>query len=1171
MDSSDRNKLALAAWFALFGALYLTLMPFDFRFAERDFASVWESFTELSFGTMRARSRQQWVANVIMFVPLGFFWTGWLTATLRAWTAKVVVAALVVGLGVATTVTVEFLQSWIPGRAPSLWDMSGNATGALVGALAWLFGAGPLRRGLQAMSRAGRGALLGVLGGYVAIYVVVAWLPLDFILSRAEWADKLASGLWGWWSAPLGCAGGLRCHLLRATEVVLTLPVGAALGLAWMMWMTPQGRASALAPRALGVALAAIGFGVVMEFGQLLTVSGVAEGRAVVTRAIGVVIGAWLAFRVGERGGFALSRKVRVWAWLAVPPYLLVLVWLNWGGNGFRIDVGGAAEQFAALRFLPFYYHYHVSEAVAIFSVLSHLWMYAPVGVLLWLGTFDPSWQRSRVGLAALLALVLSVVLEGGKLFMVGLRPDPSTVWIAMFAAAFSGWAVHRLWRGFAVGVAESSSAHQHAFAKVVGRDDSSHGDASGQAAAGAGRGERASRTPFTFAPDETGAGPECDLATVAGVGGATARPALGGTGGAESRRVAGAAASPLRWLWRVLGALCCVLALQQALTWPLAGVALAAGLLVYALVLWRWPAACLLVIPAAVPVLDLSLHTGRFLYDELDLLLLMTLGMLLLRGRTLPQAPDALWSGGLRWALGAYLLSLLVATALALWPLPPFGVNDWARYDSPYNALRAIKGALWATLIAWLALALHVRPGDAWRRWLVPGLALGLAAAIAAVVLERALYPGLFDTDSRYRITGWFTDMHTGGPSIETWLVMCLPAVVLWAWQGGWRRWVPALMLLSGGLYALLVTYSRAGYLAFAVVLVILLLGATFHKGARRGRLAVVALMLLPAGIGALFLPQLGGGFAEQRMSQVRGDFGQRMTHWSLAMSLRDRGWVEQALGAGPGAFPARYRLAQPGGVLPANYGLAADGLGGYVLRIGTGDSLFINQRLRGIEPGAYRLEVEARADVPSRLEVFVCEKPIRHSYGCHQTALAVETHDSTLLWSTNLSLGEGDGPLRRGVVLSLRNGRTGSVIDVASIRLTDATGGEHVHNGDFSAGVTHWYFTTDHLDPWRVENQYLEVLFDQGWAGLIAFGLLLIAGCGSLALGALRGRFSDAVALASLGGVLAVGVFSTVFWSPRIMLVFFLILLIAAAMGREAAEAFAGTDGEPRQRSAL
>ena len=82
----------------------------------------------------------------------------------------------------------------------------------------------------------------------------------------------------------------------------------------------------------------------------------------------------------------------------------------------------------------------------------------------------------------------------------------------------------------------------------------------------------------------------------------------------------------------------------------------LAAGFAVYAIVLLKFPRVWLVVVPAAMPVLDLAIFSGWYFFDEFDALVLLTLAILL-------------WSQPLRredfqlgWPL-ATVLSLLVVS----------------------------------------------------------------------------------------------------------------------------------------------------------------------------------------------------------------------------------------------------------------------------------------------------------------------------------------------------------------------------------------------------------------------------------------------------------------------------------------------------------------------------
>lgn len=154
------------------------------------------------------------------------------------------------------------------------------------------------------------------------------------------------------------------------------------------------------------------------------------------------------------------------------------------------------------------------------------------------------------------------------------------------------------------------------------------------------------------------------------------------------------------------------------------------------------------------------------------------------------------------------------------------------------------------------------------------------------------------------------------------------------------------------------------------------------------------------------------------------------------------------------------------------------------------------------------------------------------------------------SLEWQFNSGeLGLGPWFARRGTVLSIASLGDDSLVDIDLLELLDAGERDLLRNGDFSRGADHWYFTTDALDTYRLENQWLEVLFDQGWLGLLAFVLLTVYAWFYLAARALNNDLLAPGALASITGALVVGVFSTVFWSPRLMMLFYLILLLFLA----------------------
>ncbi len=1066
----SRNACGVGVFVALAIALYATLLPF--QFGDRSLSQAWATYRSMTLAAPGTGARQQFVSNVLLFLPLGFFlaaWIGYAATRFRTVVLSVLVAA---ALGLLVTATVEFLQVWLPYRHPAGADILGNFSGALLGAIGWFVLRERLTMVLRALGQAGARALQLALLGYAVAYVLIGLLPFDLVLSVDELATRLASDAWGWWTASGACSGGFECLALLSAMLLLSLPVGLLVGL----WARRTGRSMTLA------LLLVVTLAVLLEAANLLTWSGIVEGRSAFARALGMAGGLLLAraLPIHPHGLFRSLQTVRLPVLLvAVPLYGALLVGANHGFGPYELDVEAAFERLAGLRLLPFFYHYQVAEAAALRSVVLHLAMYAPVGALWWLAWVDraPRWPV-LVRRAALTGLVVALVVEAGKLLVVdGARPDTTTLLLAALAAGVTAGAL--FWLQRALTAAPSGEAR-----------------------------ETAPGAPTAEAPQDG---------------------------------VAGWRPGGLQALMLLPG----LLALWLAAGWPVGAAYLVLGLLAYAALLAWKPQAWLLVVPAVIPLLDLSLYTGPLRVSELDLVLLVTAVVVLARGMSLRQPvplPPAV-----RWAWRLLIVSTALALVIAWWPWPSLGPLTIAPYLTDWDALRVARGVFWAAVLLWLLQWGPESPRAAVRRWFASGVVLGLAGTLLVVLRERAVYPGLLDFDSRYRISGWFTDMQVGGPSIETFLVLALPLALVGCWtRRSFPAWIAGGLILLGGFYAVAMTYSRGGYAGLAVALVLLLLIGML--AAWRARLSFPWSAALAGGVvlvlAAVALPPMLGGFAEQRLGQVSQGLEARADHWRFALDLPGGHAASPLAGRGLGSFAGAYRDGNPEGRLPANFAFA-DGQ----LRLGPGDSYYINQRVSPDRRVRHDLEVRLRGAARGQLGFYLCEKPVRHSFRCASTSVSVEPGDDWQEFSAMLDLEGMDTrpwPLRRGLVLSIAHAGGEEVIEVDAVRLTAPDGREHLRNGDFESGARHWYFTTDHLWPWRVENQWLELYFEQGLLGVVAFVWLTLVAGWMLLVRAWRG---DALALGSVAGVagaLMVGVFGTVLFTPSIALLFYLVLLL-------------------------
>lgn len=582
------------------------------------------------------------------------------------------------------------------------------------------------------------------------------------------------------------------------------------------------------------------------------------------------------------------------------------------------------------------------------------------------------------------------------------------------------------------------------------------------------------------------------------------------------------------------------------AATFPTQPVLLCLFLAACAAVIWQRPVLLVAILPAALPIFDLAPWSGRFYFDEFDLLLLISLSIGYTR---IPPAPSG--KRKQRTDLLFFLFSGLLAISFAIgairgvtpWQTPD--ANAFTNYYSPFNALRIGKGALWA-LLSYGLLGRFVTAGIDIKRPLVLGMVGGLAMAVAVVLWERLAFVSLFDFSSDYRVTGPFSSMHMGGAYIECFLAIATPFLILLVLQT--KSWVSRLVgvaVLLATTYTLMVTFSRNGYSAFGIAVAIILFFALFKSGRWQQRRIVVILL-----IGAMLtvaLPVFTGQFAQERIASVGKDFALRQAHWEDALNIRAPDWSTAAFGMGLGRYPESHYLLSREGSHAGTYQLRGEA-GNAFLQLGTGDPIYVEQ-IVSVEPRqSYVLKVNVRVNEPNqKVAASLCEKWLLTSFKCVQIGISpdnlVGTWSSVEVPFTTGALGDNPWYTAKPIKLAVHNSRGKLPVDIDKVRLETLNGDNLLLNSEFSLDMDHWFFSADNHLQWHAKSLPVGVLFDLGWFGLIAFGLFSTLAIKRALSRAWRGDLHAAAALAAFCGFLVVGLFDTLIDAPRFL---FLLLLL-------------------------
>ena len=324
----------------------------------------------------------------------------------------------------------------------------------------------------------------------------------------------------------------------------------------------------------------------------------------------------------------------------------------------------------------------------------------------------------------------------------------------------------------------------------------------------------------------------------------------------------------------------------------------------------------------------------------------------------------------------------------------------------------------------------------------------------------------------------------------------------------------------------------------------------------------ATLAGSVLCAIVFAVTIPIAGSYYTGSRFATVGADIGVRLGHWSEALAMRDSGLRTSVLGMGLGLYPATYYWKNTHGETPGSYGFVVDGGRNQLLRLGpaqyadnAGDVLRMLQHV-ALEPGTrYRLAYDLRrTDARAYFSAAVCERWLLYPQNCVEPAIKMQAADGA--WHRH-EVEIVSGKLGRPGVFSapvqLEMSALGrGFMDVDNVSLVPVGGGaDLVRNGSFSSANDYWFFSSDRNHfPWHVKNFWVNVVFEQGWAGLAAVVLLLGYVAGSLAARALHGELPATVHLAALVAFVLVGLFDSLFDVPRLTLIFFLVASAACLL---------------------
>ena len=110
--------------------IYGSLVPLDFRMLP--LATAWRAFANAPMLDLGIESRADWIANGILYIPLGFLTVSALCSKSIGF-GRISAAFIAAVFSLALAIAVEFTQLFFPPRTVSLNDLLAETIGAAAG------------------------------------------------------------------------------------------------------------------------------------------------------------------------------------------------------------------------------------------------------------------------------------------------------------------------------------------------------------------------------------------------------------------------------------------------------------------------------------------------------------------------------------------------------------------------------------------------------------------------------------------------------------------------------------------------------------------------------------------------------------------------------------------------------------------------------------------------------------------------------------------------------------------------------------------------------------------------------------------------------------------------------------------------------------------------------
>jgi glycopeptide antibiotics resistance protein len=438
---SVRQPLLFLALLYLVFVIYGSLVPLHFH------AQPWDQavahFRAIPYLNLGIGSRADWVANILLFIPLAFVWLGVMWS--RRFMARLLATLVVIAACATLCVGIEFTQIFFPPRTVSLNDIIAESIGTVIGVVGWWTFGGRLSRWYVDWRSIKESATFAerLAWTYVAAIFIYGVLPLDLTISAVEIFHKWREGK----LILIPFAGLPPEPSLALFNVTMDALMWAPPAFFWRI----SGKRSSLKVWGMTMGGAAL-----LEVLQLFVYSRVTDVTEVITAALGGAVGVLLGanYVAGVWPGDEMKRSTATSdISKTLLPLVLALLWvfglamLFWYPFNFRTDGAFLHERLHTfLTRVPFEAYYYGTEYRAATEVLHKVLFFIPLGAILAWFVSQLRWTWRGIGtfMSLLLIAGTALAIDLGRLALPEKNPDSMDI-ILQWVGGVLGYVIIRV------------------------------------------------------------------------------------------------------------------------------------------------------------------------------------------------------------------------------------------------------------------------------------------------------------------------------------------------------------------------------------------------------------------------------------------------------------------------------------------------------------------------------------------------------------------------------------------------------------------------------------------------------------------------------------------------------------------------------------------------------